>query len=69
MKKLLSAFLAFALLLSFVTPAFAYQGAKTADTAAQAEKAHDPATCTDCPRGHSQGNGYDGALYRQGHRK
>ena len=49
MKKLLSAFLAFALLLSFVTPAFAYQGAKTADTAAQAEKAHDPATCTDCP--------------------
>ena len=49
MKKLLSVFLAFALLLSFVTPAFAYQGAKTADTAAQAEKAHDPATCTDCP--------------------
>ena len=49
MKKLLSAFLAFALLLSFVTPAFAYQGAKTADTAAQAEKAHDPAICTDCP--------------------
>ena len=28
MKKLLSVFLAFALLLSFVTPAFAYQGAK-----------------------------------------
>ena len=49
MKKLLSVFLAFALLLSFVTPAFAYQGAKTADTAAQAEEAHDPATCTDCP--------------------
>ena len=49
MKKLLSVFLAFALLLSFVTPAFAYQGAKTADTAAQAEKAHDPETCTDCP--------------------
>lgn len=48
-EKLLSVFLAFALLLSFVTPAFAYQGAKTADTAAQAEKAHDPATCTDCP--------------------
>ena len=49
MKKLLSVFLALALMLSFVTPAFAYQGAKTADTAAQAEKAHDPATCTDCP--------------------
>ena len=49
MKKLLSVFLALALLLSFVTPAFAYQGAKTADTAAQAEEAHDPATCTDCP--------------------
>lgn len=48
-EKLLSVFLAFALMLSFVTPAFAYQGAKTADTAAQAEKAHDPATCTDCP--------------------
>ena len=31
MKKLLSVFLALALLLSFVTPAFAYQGAKTAD--------------------------------------
>ena len=41
MKKLLSVFLALALMLSFVTPAFAYQGAKTADTAAQAEKAHD----------------------------
>lgn len=49
MKKLLSVFLALALLLSFVTPAFAYQGAKTADTAAQVEEAHDPATCTDCP--------------------
>lgn len=68
MKKLLSAFLAFALLLSFVTPAFAYQGAKTADTAAQAEKAHDPATCTDCPVVIVR-NGYDGALYRQGHRE
>lgn len=49
MKKLLSVFLALALMLSFVTPAFAYQGMKTADTAAQAEKAHDAATCTDCP--------------------
>ncbi len=49
MKKLLSVFLAIALMLSFVTPAFAYQGMRTADTAAQAEEAHDPATCTDCP--------------------
>lgn len=47
MKKLLSVFLAFALLLSFVTPAFASQSGKTADTSAQ--EAHDPATCTDCP--------------------
>lgn len=69
MKKLLSAFLAFALLLSFVTPAFAYQGAKTADTAAQAEKAHDPATCTDCPVVIVRGMDMDGALYRQGHRE
>ena len=37
MKKLLSVFLAFALMLSFVTQAFAYQGAKTADKSAQAE--------------------------------
>ena len=37
MKKFLSVFLAFALLLSFVTPALADQGAKTADSAAQAE--------------------------------
>ena len=43
MKKLLSVLLAFALLLSFVTPAFAYKGAETANTPAQAEKAHDPA--------------------------
>ena len=49
MKKLLSVLLAFALLLSFVTPAFAYKGAETANTPAQAEEAHDPAACNVTP--------------------
>ena len=49
MKKLLSVLLAFALLLSFVTPAFAYKGAETANTPAQAEKMHDPAACNITP--------------------
>lgn len=49
MKKLLSVLLAFALLLSFVTPAFAYKDAETANTPAQAEEAHDPAACNITP--------------------